>query len=197
MKVLEMSPDGFKKIAVWDHQNGVVPTRDISEVYSMISQSLHNKTLIVSSRVGQPFLRLRVPEDGEVLTGNERYEGYSVDLIDAISKVLGFSYRFEITPDNKYGSFNKVTKKWDGLVKQLLDRKADIAICDLTITYERRTAVDFTMPFMTLGISILFAKPVKSPPELFSFLFPLSLEVWMYTGSAYLGVSLLLFILAR
>lgn len=26
-----------------------------------------------------------------------------------------------------------------------------MAICDLTITYERRTAVDFTMPFMTLG----------------------------------------------
>lgn len=95
-------------------------------------------------------------------------------------------------------------------------QKADIAICDLTITYERRTAVDFTMPFMTLGkgminlieqqmliylfnsgISILFAKPTKSPPELFSFLSPLSLDVWMYMGTVYLGVSLLLFILAR
>lgn len=45
-----------------------------------------------------------------------------MDLIEEISKILGFSYRFEITPDNKYGSFNKITKKWDGLVKQLLDR---------------------------------------------------------------------------
>lgn len=33
----------------------------------------------------------------------------------------------------------------------LFFQKADLAICDLTITYERRTAVDFTMPFMTLG----------------------------------------------
>lgn len=57
-----------------------------------------------------------------MFVGNARYEGYSVDLIEEISKILGFSYRFEITPDNKYGSFNKVTKKWDGLVKQLLDR---------------------------------------------------------------------------
>lgn len=64
----------------------------------------------------------RVPEEGEVLEGNDRYVGYSVDLIDGIAKILGFKYRFEITPDNKYGSFNKVTKKWDGLVKQLLDR---------------------------------------------------------------------------
>lgn len=30
-------------------------------------------------------------------------------------------------------------------------QEADLAICDLTITYERRQAVDFTMPFMTLG----------------------------------------------
>lgn len=35
-------------------------------------------------------------------------------------------------------------------------QKADLAICDLTITYERRTAVDFTMPFMTLGEWIIF-----------------------------------------
>lgn len=67
-------------------------------------------------------LYFRESEDGEVFIGNARYEGYSVDLIEEISKILGFNYRFEITPDNKYGSFNKVTKKWDGLVKQLLDR---------------------------------------------------------------------------
>lgn len=30
-------------------------------------------------------------------------------------------------------------------------QKADLAVCDLTITYDRRRAVDFTMPFMTLG----------------------------------------------
>lgn len=76
-------------------------------------------------------------------------------------------------------------------------QKADLAICDLTITYERRTAVDFTMPFMTLGISILFAKPEKKDPDLFSFLSPLSIEVWIYMAAAYLGISVLLFILGR
>ncbi len=30
-------------------------------------------------------------------------------------------------------------------------QKADLAIADLTITYEREQAVDFTMPFMNLG----------------------------------------------
>lgn len=45
-----------------------------------------------------------------------------MDLIDSIAKILGFQYRFELVADNKYGSYNKKTKKWDGLVKHLLDR---------------------------------------------------------------------------
>lgn len=30
-------------------------------------------------------------------------------------------------------------------------QKADLAICDLTITSERQSAVDFTVPFLNLG----------------------------------------------
>lgn len=45
-----------------------------------------------------------------------------MDLIDMIAKLLNFTFRFELVPDGKYGSYNKVTKKWDGLVKHLLDR---------------------------------------------------------------------------
>lgn len=67
----------------------------------------------------------------------------------------------------------------------------------MTITQTRRKAVDFTMPFMTLGISILYKKPKKEEKELFSFLSPLSNDVWICTAAAYLGVSLLTFILAR
>lgn len=50
---------------------------------------------------------------------------------------------------------------------------------------------------MILGISVLYRKPIKQPPNLFSFLSPLSLDVWIYMATAYLGVSVLLYILAR
>lgn len=56
------------------------------------------------------------------MEGNARFEGYSLDLIDAISKTLKFNYVFELVPDGNYGSYNKDTKKWNGLVKHLLDR---------------------------------------------------------------------------
>lgn len=53
------------------------------------------------------------------------------------------------------------------------------------------------MPFMSLGISILYRKPTKEAPSLFSFMSPFSNQVWLYLGGAYLGVSLSLFILGR
>ncbi|XP_063703290.1 glutamate receptor ionotropic, kainate 2-like isoform X2 [Culicoides brevitarsis] len=194
---LSYSENGFKKIGTWDALNKITYTRTEGEIKEQLTESFQNKTFIVASRIGAPFLSYRKAENGEILEGNARFEGYSLDLFEGISKVLGFTYRFELVPDGKYGSYNPKTKKWDGLVKHLLDRKADFAICDLTITQQRRKAVDFTMPFMTLGISILYKKPKKEEKELFSFLSPLSNDVWICTAAAYLGVSLLTFVLAR
>ncbi|UYV74023.1 hypothetical protein LAZ67_11001869 [Cordylochernes scorpioides] len=83
------------------------------------------------------------------------------------------------------------------MLTNICAQRADIAIGDLTITHERQQAVDFTMPFMNLGISILFKKPDKTDPSLFSFLSPLSIEVWLYTVTSLLGITMLLYTLAR
>lgn len=139
----------------------------------------------------------RPKEEGVHRVGNDRFEGYSLDLIESISKIMHFQFLIVPVPGNAYGSYNKKTRKWDGLIKELLDRRADLAICDLTITQERRSVVDFTMPFMTLGISILFAKPKTEQPTLFSFMKPLSLEVWIYMMTTYLVVSVVLFLAAK
>ena len=72
-----------------------------------------------------------------------------------------------------------------------------MAVASLTISYQRSEVIDFTVPYMHLGISILFKKPGEKDPNLFSFLEPLSLDVWIYMLAAYVGVSLMLWILAR
>ena len=74
---------------------------------------------------------------------------------------------------------------------------ADMAVASLTISYAREKVIDFTKPFMNLGISILYKKPAKQNPELFSFLSPLSWAVWGYVAVAYTGVSVMLFIVSR
>lgn len=39
---------------------------------------------------------------------------------------------------------------------KLLLQKADIAVASMTINYAREAVIDFTKPFMNLGIGILF-----------------------------------------
>lgn len=66
---------------------------------------------------------------GKELIGNERYEGYVVDLIDGIARILNFSYEFYIVPDGNYGSYNPHTKQWNGLIRELLDRVGGTVFC--------------------------------------------------------------------
>ena len=136
-------------------------------------------------------------EDSETLVGNNRYEGFNVDLIQEISQILGFNYTIKLVEDGSYGSFDKVKQKWTGMIGELQSQKADLVVADITITYEREQGVDFTMPFMNLGVTILYKKPTKKDPNLFSFLSPLSFDVWIYIITAYLAVSLLLFTISR
>ncbi|XP_066262969.1 glutamate receptor ionotropic, kainate 2 [Euwallacea similis] len=195
LDIVELTRDGLKKIGTWNASEGVNFTRTYGEAYTQIVEIIQNKTFVVTTILSSPYVMRK--EASEKLTGNAQFEGYAVDLIHEISRTLGFNYTIKLAPDGRYGSLNRQTNEWDGMIRELLDQKADLAIADLTITYDREQAVDFTMPFMNLGISILYRKPIKQPPNLFSFLSPLSLDVWIYMATAYLGVSVLLFILAR
>ncbi|XP_070517537.1 glutamate receptor ionotropic, kainate 2 isoform X2 [Cardiocondyla obscurior] len=196
LDIIELNnKEGLKKIGTWNSTKGINFTRSYGDVYTQIVENLQNKTFIVTTILSAPYCMRK--DSSEKLTGNAQFEGYSVDLIYEISRLLGFNYTFRLVPDGRYGSYNAQTKEWDGMIKELLEQRADLAIGDLTITYDREQVVDFTTPFMPLGISILYRKPVKQPPNLFSFLSPLSLDVWIYMATAYLGVSVLLFILAR
>ncbi|XP_014679580.1 PREDICTED: glutamate receptor ionotropic, kainate 1-like [Priapulus caudatus] len=139
---------------------------------------------------------LKAGPDAKHLTGNDRFEGYCVDLLEKVAERVGFNYSIHVVGDGKYGAPN-AEGAWNGMIRELMDQKADLAVAPLTITYIREEVIDFTKPYMNLGISILFKKPEKKDPELFSFLQPLSLDVWMYMILAYLGVSFILFVLAR
>ncbi|XP_060821555.1 glutamate receptor ionotropic, kainate 2-like isoform X7 [Bombus pascuorum] len=75
--------------------------------------------------------------------------------------------------------------------------KADLAVGSMTINYARESVIDFTKPFMNLGISILFKVPTSHPARLFSFMNPLAIQIWLYVLAAYVLVSVMMFVVAR
>lgn len=82
------------------------------------------------------------------LHGNDQYEGFGIELIEKLAQRLGFKVLWELQHDKKYGSLT-MDGEWNGMIKELREDRADLAITDLTITAERESGVDFTMPVCT------------------------------------------------
>ncbi|XP_066961996.1 glutamate receptor ionotropic, kainate 2-like isoform X1 [Macrobrachium rosenbergii] len=195
LDIMELQRPGLVKVGYWRPSTGANFTRSNGEIPINMMEGIQNKTLRVSMAFNDPYVMLA--ESPLKLTGNDRYEGFCIDLLTEVAAKLKFNFVLMPVEGNAYGSYNKTTGNWSGMIKELLEGRADLAMTDLTISHERQQAVDFTMPFMNLGISILYVKPKKAPPSLFSFLSPLSYEVWIYMITAYVGVSLLMYFLSR
>lgn len=54
------------------------------------------------------------------LIGNDRYEGYCLDLLKELSNILGFTYEVRLVADGKYGAQND-KGEWNGMVRELID----------------------------------------------------------------------------
>lgn len=60
------------------------------------------------------------------------FQGFAKDLAEAMASRLHTKYR--IREVATFGEKHKDTNQWDGLIGELVNRRADLAICDLTIT---------------------------------------------------------------
>ncbi|XP_071373807.1 glutamate receptor 1a isoform X8 [Centroberyx affinis] len=194
VSVMELAPSGPKKVGYWNEDEKYVSTaanaRGSNDTYG-----LQNRTYIVTTILESPYVMLK--KNHEQLAGNDKYEGYIVELAAEIAKHVGYHYKLKIVSDGKYGARDPDTKMWNGMVGELVYGKADVAVAPLTITLVREEVIDFSKPFMSLGISIMIKKPTKSKPGVFSFLDPLAYEIWMCIVFAYIGVSVVLFLVSR
>ncbi|XP_059107525.1 glutamate receptor 3 [Peromyscus eremicus] len=191
--VYEMKVSGSRKAGYWNEYERFVPFSD--QQISNDSASSENRTIVVTTILESPYVMYK--KNHEQLEGNERYEGYCVDLAYEIAKHVRIKYKLSIVGDGKYGARDPETKIWNGMVGELVYGRADIAVAPLTITLVREEVIDFSKPFMSLGISIMIKKPQKSKPGVFSFLDPLAYEIWMCIVFAYIGVSVVLFLVSR
>nr|BAI44620.1 AMPA-selective glutamate receptor 1 flop type [Mus musculus] len=194
LHVIEMKHDGIRKIGYWNEDDKFVPAATDAQAGGDNS-SVQNRTYIVTTILEDPYVMLK--KNANRFEGNDRYEGYCVELAAEIAKHVGYSYRLEIVSDGKYGARDPDTKAWNGMVGELVYGRADVAVAPLTITLVREEVIDFSKPFMSLGISIMIKKPQKSKPGVFSFLDPLAYEIWMCIVFAYIGVSVVLFLVSR
>ena len=73
-----------------------------------------------------------------------------------LAEQIGFTYDLSRVSDGKWGTQHN--GKWNGLIADLINRKADVSLASLMINSEREEIVDFSVPFMDAGVAVLTAK---------------------------------------
>ncbi|XP_050786422.1 glutamate receptor ionotropic, kainate 5 isoform X2 [Gopherus flavomarginatus] len=193
LRVLEKARDGHREIGVW-YSNRTL-AMNATTLAMGVSESLANKTLIVTTILENPYVMRRAGAQAPGGAG-EQYEGFCVDMLHELAGILKFRFELRLVEDGLYGA-PEANGSWTGMVGELINRKADLAVAAFTITAEREKVIDFSKPFMTLGISILYRVHMGRKPGYFSFLDPFSPAVWLFMLLAYVAVSCVLFLAAR
>uniref|UniRef100_A0A674PPY9 Glutamate receptor n=1 Tax=Takifugu rubripes TaxID=31033 RepID=A0A674PPY9_TAKRU len=194
LDIISLKEDGLEKVGKWSASGGLNITEAPKRKGMNITDSLANRSLVISTILEEPYVMLK--KSDKALVGNDRFEGFCIDLLKELAGILGFTYEIRLVPDGKYGSQDE-KGQWNGIIRELIEHRADLAVAPLTITYMREKAIDFTKPFMNTGISILYRKPNATKNGFFSFLNPMTPDIWVYILLAYLGVSCVLFVIAR
>ncbi|MBN3325717.1 GRIK5 protein, partial [Atractosteus spatula] len=185
-------PPCVSQIGIWFSNNTLVMNSTSLDIN--VSETLANKTLTVTTILEDPYVMRKT--NYQEFAGNDQYEGFCVDMLKELADILKFSYSIKLVDDGLYGA-PEPNGSWTGMVGELINRKADLAVAGFTITAEREKVIDFSKPFMTLGISILYRVHLGRKPGYFSFLDPFSPAVWLFMLLAYLAVSCVLFLAAR
>ncbi|KAL0110180.1 hypothetical protein PUN28_013673 [Cardiocondyla obscurior] len=190
LDLLKLKKEELVKVGEWKSGSGI----NVTDLDAFYETTMTNITLVVMTREERPYVMVKEDKN---LTGNARFEGFCIDLLKWIAGQVGFQYAIKLVPDHMYGVYDPETKEWNGIVRELMDKRADLAVASMTINYARESVIDFTKPFMNLGIGILFKVPSSQPTRLFSFMNPLAVEIWLYVLAAYMLVSFTLFVMAR
>ncbi|KAL5103992.1 Glutamate receptor ionotropic NMDA 2A [Taenia crassiceps] len=118
-----------------------------------------------------------IGEDSETRQGRQLAccTGLTMDLLMELMKDLNFEVELYEVKDRLWGGWTG--KDWNGLVRELMEHKADMAITSLKITPSRSEQIDFSVPFLETGIAITVAlrEGAISPT---AFLEPYDYQCW-------------------
>ena len=106
--------------------------------------------------------------------------GLIIELLEKLEESIGFDSQIHLVKDGMFGSNDPKTRRWNGMIGELVRNEADMAASTLTITAKRSKVVDFTYPYVDIANGILVsAQPVSHDAWDFAFLHTFSGSLWL------------------
>lgn len=125
-------------------------------------------------------------ENNKVTTGYELKccRGFAIDLLNKLASDLEFEYVLYIVHDTTYGK--EINGSWNGMVRDLTNGLAHMAIAAFSITGNRLRAIDFSYPYYFSRFTVLYTQQSQKT-YMYAFLEPFSPEVW---GTIFISASI-------
>ncbi|XP_066500137.1 glutamate receptor ionotropic, delta-2 isoform X1 [Hoplias malabaricus] len=176
---------GVSRLATWDPIHGL--NGSLSD--RKLENNMRGVVLRIVTVLEEPFVMV----SENVLGKPKKYQGFSIDVLDALANYLGFKYEIYVAPDHKYGS-QQADGTWNGLIGELVFKRADVGLSALTITPERESVVDFTTRYMDYSVGVLLKKAERTM-DMFACLAPFDLSLWACIAGTVLLVGTLVYLL--
>ncbi|GIX69974.1 glutamate receptor 1 [Caerostris extrusa] len=161
---LQSTPTGYRELGLWTDTGTFGGIRRSSNSRTRIPGALPqvsdvDTTLRVTTILSPPYMMLKKQDNGTELLGNNRFEGYCKDMMDIICAMMQVKCQLILVEDGMYGKFDSSKERWSGMIGEIIQGKADIAIADLAVTGNRHRVVDFTDPFDLVSFSVAMKNP--------------------------------------
>ncbi|XP_078667093.1 glutamate receptor ionotropic, kainate 1-like isoform X2 [Branchiostoma floridae x Branchiostoma belcheri] len=193
--IMNLLCSGWKKVGSWSEDTRLImhhPVRFMGGADSVVDyvSDLMNRTLKVVTIEEPPFIFYsEKDEHGRPRKGNDRFYGFCKDMLEHFSKHLGFKYEMYMVEDKNFGARDPVTGRWNGMVRDLVIKKADVAAASFTISYEREQDIDFTKPYIDIGLTFVLSNQIEKEDRPFKFLDVFEPNLWLSILLSTLAVS--------
>lgn len=105
--------------------------------------------------------------------------GLAIDVLRYVASQLQFEPLVYFVRDGNYGAKNTTADTWNGIVRDIVDKEADIAI-DLMANEARSEVIDFSLRWTHAGLALLVLVGQKQVDKLdFSFFHPFTTYLWI------------------
>ena len=143
-----------RKIGTWTPQLGLdLPTPDAYKRRSNLSG-------LVLDTVQMPWpLQNQIQRSPDDPLDISDSAGLFPDIADTLAGILGFGYTERLPPDLAWGAFDPETGRWNGMVRVLMRKEADMILAGLSTFLERGEVIDYSKVIFEDTLTLNIMKP--------------------------------------
>ncbi|KAK7304140.1 hypothetical protein RJT34_15214 [Clitoria ternatea] len=132
-----------------------------------------------------------------------KISGFVIDVFLEVLNALPFPLSYEFIPVEKSGTISRSLASNQSKAKysastdhfHIAYQKFDAAVGDVTIVYDRTIHFDFTLPYLESDVAMVVSMKHDQRQNMWIFLKPLSWDLWLTTGAAFLLTGFVIWLL--